>query len=97
MEIQLIIVLIVCIVVLAGLWYLAKDMDKIAKNRTYVYPKNKHRYYIVERAKLKNPTTGEWHDALIYRGLDDGGVYVRDFHDFAERFVPIKEWNNGTV
>lgn len=94
MTIKYIILLVVCIVLLAGMWYMAKDLDKVAKSRTFVYPGNKHRYYVMYICKLKNPTTRQWHKAVLYRGLEDDELYVRDFDDFKEQFIPIREWQN---
>lgn len=35
-------------------------------------------------ARLKNPTTREWHDAVIYVDLEN--IYIRDKEDFLKEF-----------
>ena len=32
----------------------------------YYYPKNDHYYRFIEECRMKDPTTGEWYDAIIY-------------------------------
>ena len=47
------------------------------------------------RCRMKCPTSGEWFDAVIYRGLDDGGkYYVRERKDFLDKFVKLIDWKN---
>lgn len=61
----------------------------------YFYPKNQHLYIIVGHCKMKNPTTGEWVEAVIYQQETGGGEllqtkYVREAKDFKQKFVEIK-------
>lgn len=54
-----IVVFILCVI---GAWYV----------RTYVYPKTGHKYMPLYRCRMKNPVSGEWFNALIYQGMENG-------------------------
>lgn len=64
-------------------------------SRLYIYPKTEHRYLPIYRCKLKCPSTGEWFDAVIYKGIEDEKYYVRERKDFFNKFVKLKDWENG--
>lgn len=34
-------------------------------------------------------------DVLIYIGLKDGNLYVRERKDFLDKFVKLTDWKNG--
>ena len=44
---------------------------------------------------MKNPTTGEWFDAIIYKGVEDEKFYVRERKDFLDKFVKFIDWKDG--
>lgn len=48
------------------------------------------------RCRMKNTVSGEWFNALIYKGMDDGELYVREYKDFFDKFVKLSDWENGT-
>lgn len=93
---KFIITIVICAVYTVGIWYLVRSMRKTARTHIFVHPGNKYRYYADRMAKLKNPSTGEWHEAIIYKGIDDGNIYVRDKRDFINKFIPIEEWEKIT-
>lgn len=71
-------------------------MMKERNERTYVYPNTGRKYMPLYRCKLKCPVNREWFDALIYQGLDDGGkLYIREKKDFLDKFVKLKDYENG--
>lgn len=37
-------------------------------------------------AKMKNPTTREWLDCVIYANIDTDDIYVREKQDFFDKF-----------
>lgn len=45
------------------------------------------KYQIVSiEARMKNPTTREWLDCVIYADIDTDVVYVREKQDFFDKF-----------
>lgn len=79
-----IVVFILCVI---GAWYVS---------RTYVYPKTGHKYMPLYRCRMKNPVSGEWFNALIYQGMENGELYVREYKDFFDKFVKLLDWENET-
>lgn len=67
-------------------WYGNKAKELWNKALRWVYPKNGHKYAIVNQGvtRMKNPTTKEWIDAIIY--TDGKGFYVRDASEFNKKF-----------
>ena len=79
-----------------GLYLLMKVALKEWKKKVYVYPKTEHLYMPLYRCRMKNPTSGEWFDAIIYKGIEDEKYYVRERKDFLDKFVKLKDWKNGS-
>lgn len=46
---------------------------------------------------MKNPVSGEWFNALIYQGMGNGELYVREYKDFFDKFVKLLDWENEKV
>lgn len=67
-------------------WYGDKAKELWNKALRWLYPKNGHKYAIVNQGvtRMKNPTNGEWVDAIIY--TDGKGFYVREASDFNKKF-----------
>ena len=67
-------------------WYGNKAKELWNKALRWIYPKNGHKYAIVNQGvtRMKNPTNGEWVDAIIY--TDGKGFYVREASDFNKKF-----------
>nr|DAK84495.1 MAG TPA: nucelotide kinase [Caudoviricetes sp.] len=67
-------------------WYGNKAEELWKKALRWVYPKNGHKYAIVNQGvtRMKNPTTKEWIDAIIY--TDGKGFYVREASEFNKKF-----------
>ena len=67
-------------------WYGNKAKELWQKALRWVYPKNGHKYAIVNQGviRMKNPTTKEWADAIIY--TDGKGFYVREASEFNKKF-----------
>lgn len=88
-----IVVLVLCTI---GAWYVVKLRWEEIRSKMYVYPKNGHHYLPLYRCRMKCPASGEWFDAVIYKGLDDGGkYYVRERKDFLDKFVKFIDWKDG--
>ena len=77
-----------------GLYLMMKIAQKEWRKRVYVYPKTEHLYMPLYRCRMKNPTSGEWFDAIIYRGVEDERFYVRERKDFLNKFVKLINWEN---
>ena len=67
-------------------WYGDKAKELWNKALRWLYPKNGHKYAIINQGvtRMKNPTTKEWTDAIIY--TDGKGFYVREASDFNKKF-----------
>lgn len=67
-------------------WYGDKAKELWNKALRWLYPKNGHKYAIVNQGvtRMKNPTTKEWTDAIVY--TDGKGFYVREVSDFIKKF-----------
>ena len=67
-------------------WYGDKAKELWNKALRWLYPKNGHKYAIVNQGttRMKNPTNGEWVDAIVY--TDGKGFYVREANDFNNKF-----------
>ena len=82
------------IVAIAGFYVIKLRLKKI-REKLYIYPKNGHQYLPLFRCRLKCPASGEWFDALIYQDYESKHLYVRERKDFLDKFVKLKDWNNG--
>lgn len=89
-----IVVFILCVI---GAWYVIRLRIKEIRSRTYVYPKTGHKYMPLYRCRMKNPVSGEWFNALIYQGVENGELYVREYKDFFDKFVKLLDWENEKV
>ena len=78
-----------------GAWYAIKLRLEELRKQLYVYPKNGHQYMPLFRCRLKCPTTGEWFDAIIYKGVEDEKYYVRERKDFLDKFVKLIDWETN--
>lgn len=67
-------------------WYGDKAKELRNKALRWLYPKNGHKYAIVNQGvtRMKNPTTKEWTDAIVY--TDGKGFYVREASEFNKKF-----------
>ena len=88
-------VVLIVLVYVIGIIYLVRSAKKICRSRTFIYPKTGHRYYVEKIVKAKNPTTGEWHKSVLYKGIEDGQYYVRDKEDFLNKFINIEEYGQS--
>lgn len=78
-----------------GVWYAIKLKLGEIREELYVYPKNGHQYMPLFRCRMKCPASGEWFDALIYQDYNTKHLYVRDKKDFFDKFVKLKDYENG--
>ena len=92
---KIIIPIVVFILCALGSWYLVRLRLKEIRNKLYVYPKNDHYYEPLFRCRMKNPTSGEWFDAIIYQDYNTKHLYVRERKDFLDEFIKLKDWKNG--
>lgn len=95
MENWKIIVLIVILTFLIGMAYIVIKLSlKEYEERVFVYPKTGHQYMPLYKCKMKDFTTGEWKDAIIYRD-GSSNYYVREKSDFFNKFVKLLDWKDG--
>lgn len=91
-----ILVSVFIVLLIIGEVFLYKWAKKDFNKRLYIYPKTEHTYLPIYRCKLKCPSTGEWFDAIIYKGVEDERYYVRERKDFFDKFVKLNDWRNGS-
>lgn len=67
-------------------WYGDKAKELWNKALRWIYTKNGHKYAIVNQSvtRMKNPTTKEWIDAIVY--TDGKGFYIREASEFNKKF-----------
>lgn len=92
--VKYLIVLGVVTLVIVSWVYLVKDTLKRVRSRTFVYPNTGHEYYVEGVVKSKDMTTGEWYEAILYKGVTQPGTYVRNREDFLKKFIPIEDWKS---
>ena len=97
METYIIIIAVAAIVaVLIGSYYVGKSLAELEDNTVYVYPKTENSYLILDKCKLKCPSSGIWYEAILYQPVDDNSkLYVRESTDFFDKFVKLKDWEHG--
>lgn len=39
--------------------------------------------------QMKHPVTRKWVDAVLYKSLENGNIYVREKEDFIEKFIRL--------
>jgi len=67
-----------------ALWYIRDRIHQINPFK-FLYPKNDHLYTVLLDVRMKDTTTGEWKDAVLY--TDGKGNYVREKEDFYNKFI----------
>lgn len=67
-------------------WFLPKDR----RRRFWVHLKTENIYRPIRRCRMKNPTTREWVDAVIYVRGDN--IFVREEIDFLQNFEQLGQW-----
>lgn len=87
--------IVVLILASIGAWYVVRLRVKEIRSITFVYPKNGHHYIPLYRCRMKCPASGEWFDAIIYQECNTERLYVRDRKDFLDKFVKLKDYENG--
>lgn len=92
---KIVIPIVILILCASGSWYVVRLRLKEIREQLYVYPKNGHQYMPLFRCRMKCPTSGEWFDAIIYKGIEDEKYYVRERKDFLDKFVKLNDWKNG--
>ena len=98
MEIWKIATFIVVFILWAiGVWYTLRLRLQEIRSKTYVCPKTGQKYMPLYKCRMKNPVSGEWLDTLIYRGMDDDKLYVREYKEFFDEFVKFLDWENEKV
>ena len=82
------------IVVLVLLYFMYKGFKKHKDDNIFVYRKTGNKYRFICHGKLKNPDTRVWVDAVFYESLDDHATYAKEYNDFINNFVNIRDYKN---
>lgn len=91
---RIVIPIVVLILFTISTWYIIKLKQEEIRSKMYVYPKNGHHYLPLFRCRMKCPATGKF-GALIYQDYNTKHLYVRDKKDFFDKFVKLKDYENG--
>lgn len=83
------------LIIMAGVWYCIKLSLEDYKKRIWVYTKTGNQYIPFDLCKMKNHDTGEWIISVAYRD-EKGNMYIRERQDFLNKFVKLKDWENGS-
>lgn len=93
---EILIVIIFTAFLILSLVFTTKYGIKRFIKDTYVSPEDGRKYHLEDYILSRNPTTGEWYQAVRYYGLESQRYYVREYDDFFNTFTPLNEWKNGT-
>lgn len=71
--------------------------NKVNIGEIYFYSKNQHLYIVQGHCRMKNPTTKEWMDGIVYTQYssnpavydDESETYVRESQDFVSKFTKV--------
>lgn len=66
------------------------EIGQVVEHRINKKPTDNGLYRIVDFCKMKNPTTREWVDGVIYRNIRTYEIYVREKSDFEDKFKVLK-------
>lgn len=66
------------------------EIGQVVEHRIKKKPTDNGLYRIVDFCKMKNPTTREWVDGVIYRNVRTYEIYVREKSDFEDKFKVLK-------
>lgn len=93
MELRVIVGIIYFSLIAIGIAWMCWFLPKDRRRRLWVHLKTENLYRPVRRCRIKNPTTGEWVDAVIY--IRGEGVYVREETDFLLNFKQLEQWEKN--
>lgn len=86
---SLFIILLVIATILVGLVALIFELCRIYKRKIYIHIETGKEYIPESVIQMKHPVTRKWVDAVLYRSLENGNIYVREREDFIEKFVRL--------
>lgn len=84
-----ILVLIISVAVAIGVVALVLDLGRIYRRKIYIHIETGKEYMPESVIQMKHPVTRKWVDAVLYRSLENGNIYVREREDFIEKFVRL--------
>lgn len=95
--IAIVILLTMTICIMSIIFARQKELKKYYLDKTYIFKKNGDKYKVLEISgfKMKNPTTGEWSECVIYQSHKNHEFFVRDKKDFQDKFVSVYEVKNN--
>lgn len=86
---SLFIILLVIAIILVGLVALIFELCRIYKEKIYIHIETGKEYMPESVIQMKHPVTRKWVDAVLYRSLENGNIYVREREDFIEKFIRL--------
>ena len=86
---SLFIILLVIAIILVGLVALIFELCRIYKRKIYIHIETGKEYIPESVIQMKHPVTRKWVDAVLYRSLENGNIYVREREDFIEKFIRL--------
>lgn len=91
MEISDIVMIVFALICVAFFMYYFRSTRHL---RTYVYPKTGVKYIVLDYIKVKDFHTGQWNVCVLYESIKTGDKYAREYYDFYNKFVLLKDWKN---
>jgi hypothetical protein len=88
-SMTLFIILLVIAIILVGLVALIFDLCRIYKRKIYIHIETGKEYMPESVIQMKHPVTRKWVEAVLYRSLENGNIYVREKEDFIEKFIRL--------
>lgn len=89
---NLIIIIIVGVILLITSIFGVMFFRNLDSKTHFIHIKSGKHYKILFKGKMKLPVERTWLKAVVYYNLEDGYVYVRDYFDFNNKFISIKEY-----
>lgn len=86
---SLFIILLVIAIILVGLVALIFELCRIYRRKIYIHIETGKEYMPESVIQMKHPVTRKWVDAVLYKSLENGNIYVREKEDFIEKFIRL--------
>lgn len=75
-----------------GVGFLIKHQNKVDKERIWVHKKTGGQYKPLYVCQMKDITSRQWFESIVYISLKTGEIFIRERKDFLKQFITLKEW-----
>jgi hypothetical protein len=88
-SMTLFLILIISAAITIGIVALTFELCRIYKRKIYIHIETGKEYIPESVIQMKHPVTRKWVDAVLYKSLENGNIYVREKEDFIEKFIRL--------